>query len=85
MQSFYDVTINDGYDPKFDWGNKFVHISKQFNLRHEFEKTNPGEMTIDTFETSEPVQAFMRKGQLSLNQLERITDCSSNCFSLSSL
>ena len=55
------TTISDGYDPKFDWGNKFVYITRQFNLRHEFEKTNPGEMTIDSFETSEPVQSFMRK------------------------
>ena len=68
-------TTISGYDPKFDWENKFVRISKQFNLRHEFEKTNPGEMTIDTFETSESVQAFMRKGKLSLDQLGLITDC----------
>ena len=72
------TTISEGYDPKFDWENKFVHITRQFNLRHEFEKTNPGEMTIDIFETSEPVQAFLRKGQLSINQLELITDCSSH-------
>ena len=75
------TTISGGSNPEIDWDHEervFVKITQKFNLQHEFDKTNLGEMTRDIFETSEPVQAFIRRGQINLYQLEQITDCSSS-------